>query len=170
MWKSTDFLREIVTSHNDAGSVTFLYVCPHCGLFPIEDFSWCVQEHHPSGKRRPACGGQYDWREAIRVLTIQANCRPEDTSSQGTRATSRRLRQYNCRVEVACELAGEGERHRGRVRGHLQSNSSRKVVAALRQFIEVDNNKALVRQVAGSASCGDRVRGLQIPPGGLQTC
>ena len=25
------------------------------------------------------CGGQYDWREARRGLTIQASCRPEDT-------------------------------------------------------------------------------------------
>ena len=25
------------------------------------------------------CGGQYDWREADMVLTIQASCRPEDT-------------------------------------------------------------------------------------------
>ena len=35
--KSTDFLRRVVAAVGGMGGVTFLYVCPHCNSFPLED-------------------------------------------------------------------------------------------------------------------------------------
>ena len=45
MLKSSDLLR-IIDSDTEAGSLTVSYVCPHCGLFLIEDFIWWVTEEH----------------------------------------------------------------------------------------------------------------------------
>ena len=36
----------IIVSDTESGSLTLSYVCPHCGLFPIEDFIWWVNEEH----------------------------------------------------------------------------------------------------------------------------
>ena len=47
MWKITDFLKRIVTSHNDDGSVTLSYVFRHCGLIKIEVF-YLVGVENPS--------------------------------------------------------------------------------------------------------------------------
>ena len=71
VWRSTDFLRWIVALHNDAGSVTLLYL-------------WWRVDIKPGNRRRcdwwcAACGGPNDWREANRALTIHARCMPEDT-------------------------------------------------------------------------------------------
>ena len=38
MCKSTDFLRMIVTSHTCKLRDLVSLVCPHCGLFPVEEF------------------------------------------------------------------------------------------------------------------------------------
>ena len=71
-----------------------------------------VSKEHHSRKRRQcdwwcaACGGQYDWCEAHRVLTIQASCRLEDTLGvQSARSASGNLRQHDQRLEALGELA-----------------------------------------------------------------
>ena len=117
MWKGTDFLRRIVTSHNDAGSVTLSHGCPHSSVVPIGDFMrrtsrdwWCVST--TTGRKRHS------------LPTMHASFRLEATWVFKAHATSRRLRQ----VDIAANLAGEGELHPG----------------GLRQFIDVDNHKTLV--------------------------
>ena len=43
---SIDFLRRIIVSDTEAGSLILSYVCPPSVLFPIEDFIWRVTEEH----------------------------------------------------------------------------------------------------------------------------
>ena len=56
MWKSTDFQRRIIASHKEAASLTLSCGCPHCGLLPIQDFTWWVWDSKP-GKGDSAIGG-----------------------------------------------------------------------------------------------------------------
>ena len=38
MWRSTDFLRHVMGETEGRGAITFIYVCEHCKMFPVEDF------------------------------------------------------------------------------------------------------------------------------------
>ena len=38
LWRSTDFLRHVVSEKGGRGAMTFTYACEHCDLFLVEDF------------------------------------------------------------------------------------------------------------------------------------
>ena len=91
-WESTVFLCKMIVSDTEAGSVTMPYECPHDSLVQIADFIWWVTvEHGKRSKRKrsctwrcAACGEQYDWRAANKVLTIH-----EQTASLKTPESSK---------------------------------------------------------------------------------
>ena len=100
-------IRDLEESNVEQHGFSLSRVCPHCGLFPIRRFHFggCRPTINPGRRGIPIGGAR------LVVQTIQACCMPEDTGVQGTRATSRRLRQNDGRVEVTSELAGEKDFH-----------------------------------------------------------
>ena len=126
-------------------------MCAHsCTLFSIEDFIWQLSKGHHCRKKSlcswwcGACGGQYDWREANSVLTIQASCRLEDTwvckahalfpGPCDTMISALKLLENLQMEENSVEVVYEG----------LNDSRRRTVVVALTQFMELDIHKALV--------------------------
>ena len=100
---------------------------PRCGAsYYVEEerrlFIGCVSKGHQTKMRRQCewwwavCGGQYDWREADMVLTIQANCRPEDTWVFKAHVPPAGACDNTIVTFEACsEVAGEGGIHEGRL-------------------------------------------------------
>ena len=86
-----------------------------------------------------ACGGEYDWLEADKILTIQASCTifKMHAPLQGVcddRISGLKLLANLQDKENFIEVVFVG----------IKEGSMRKIEVALRQFIEVDNHKALV--------------------------
>ena len=52
MWKSTCYLRRIIVSDTESGSLNILHVCPYCGLCPHEDFIRSLSEAYGSKRKR----------------------------------------------------------------------------------------------------------------------
>ena len=46
------FLRRIIAPVSAVGGVTLSFVCPHCRLFPLEDYFWWVSSWHGDGNTR----------------------------------------------------------------------------------------------------------------------
>ena len=54
-WRKYGFLRRMIVSYTEARSVTLSYVCPRCGLSPIEDFIRWVTEQHGERRKKKQC-------------------------------------------------------------------------------------------------------------------
>ena len=80
MWRSTGFLRHVVSEKGGSGAIMVAYVCKHCKSFPVEDFLWWVGANHGEKKKNTkrsiggwwcgAGGMTYDWRKPNRLLTL----------------------------------------------------------------------------------------------------
>ena len=88
MWRSTDFLRHVLSEKRGRGAVTSTYVCQHCKLFPVEVLWWGANRgeqkkiNNISGWWCGACGMPCGWRQLNRLITLQIG----DTASAAAAA------------------------------------------------------------------------------------
>ena len=145
MLRSTDYLRRIIAPVGGQGGVTMSYLCPHCNSFPLEDYVWWV-----SGRETYKLVVRNLWREVRLEATKQAfwSCKQVIVLS---RPRSSKHMQY---VRGLCAnlinalklLANQQEDGDGLLQNivkNLGKESRRGLTDGLREFIKVDNERAL---------------------------
>ena len=63
LWKSTEFLRHVVTEKEGRVAITFPYVCENCKFLPAEDILWWASASHCEEKEK-----QREWTDGDVVL------------------------------------------------------------------------------------------------------
>ena len=92
------------------------YACPHCHLYPLEDYIWWVPSRHGDVNKKKkkkkkkkkcnwwcgACGGQHDWRNRNRILVIQESTdRVEAKFLPSARSATWSVRQLGQRISCS---------------------------------------------------------------------
>ena len=102
MFKSTDYLRRIISPVGGQGGVTMSYLCPNCNSFPLEDYVWWVSGGKQTNWWCAICGEKYDWKQPNRLVVVQTGASKRLRSACGT---SRPVRKFGQCAEIAGESA-----------------------------------------------------------------
>ena len=164
MLGSTGYLRRITAPVGGQGWVTVSHLCPHCNSCPLN--IWWVSGWKDTKWWSAICGAKYDWKQPNRLLVVQRG----DSIEQAKVFKARAVPQvFSANLISALKLlANQQEDGDGFVKNVVKdsSNESRKgLTDGLREFIKVDNERALD---VGPFRMGTRtfqVRKAKVPEG-----
>ena len=144
MLRSTDYLRRIIAPVGGQGGVTMSYLCPNCNSFPLEDYVWWVSGRKTTKWWCAICGEKYDWRQPNRLLVVQTG----DSFEQAKVFKAHAVPQGLCAnlINALKLLANQQEDGDGLLQNivkNLGKESRRGLTDGLREFIKVDNERAL---------------------------
>ena len=145
MLKSTCYLRGIIAPVGGPGEVTMSFLSPHCNSFPLEDYVWWVS----AGKKRTSwwcaiCGEEHDWKQPNRLLVVQTG----ESFEQAKVFKAHAVPQGQCAnlINALKLLANQEEDGDGLLQNivtRFGTGSRRGLTEGLRDFIRVDNDRAL---------------------------
>ena len=139
MLKSTDYLRRIIAPVGGQGGVTMSYFCPNCNSFLLKYYVWWVSAGKKHTSRWCAiCGEKYDWKQPNRLLVVQTG----ESVEQAKVFKAHAIPQNLCEnlINALKLLANQQE---DGVVTNLGKGSRKGLTDGLRDFIRVDNNRAL---------------------------
>ena len=144
MLKSTDYLRRIIAQVGGQGGVTVSYLCPNCNSFPLEDYVCRVNAGKTTKWWCAICGEKYYWRQPNRLLVVQTG----DSFEQAKVFKANAVPQGLCEnlVNALKLLANQQEDGDGLLQNivtNLGKGSRKGLTDGLRDFIRVDNHRAL---------------------------
>ena len=143
MIRSADNLRRTTAPVGGQGGVTMSCLCPHCNRFPLEDYVWWVSgRNHKVVVRK--LWKKYDWRQPNRLLVVQTG----ESFQQAKVFKTHAVPQDLCAnlINALRLLANQQEDGDGLLQNivlDLCQESRKGLTDSLREFIKVDNERAL---------------------------
>ena len=145
MVRSADYLRRIIAPAGGQGGVTMSYLCPHCDSFPLEDYVWWVTEEKKHTNWWCAiCGEKYDWRAPNRLLVVQTG----ESVNQAKVFKAHAVPQGLCgnlinALKLLANQQEDGDGFMQNIVTNFCEVSRKGLTESLRNFIKVDNHRAL---------------------------
>ena len=144
MIRSTDYLRRIIAPAGRQGGVTMSYLCPHCNSFPMEDCVWWVSGEKTYKLVVRDLWRKYDWKQPNRLLVVQTG----ESVNQAKVFRAHAVPQGLCGnlINALKLLANQQEDGDGLIQNivtNLCEGSRKGLTERLREFIQVDNHRAL---------------------------
>ena len=136
MLRSTDYLLRIIAPVGGQGGVTKSYLCPHCKSFPLEDGS---QLGKTTQWWSAICGEKYDWRQPNRLVVVQTRESVEQAKVFKAHAVPQGLCENLINAKKLLDVDGLLQN----IVKDLGKESRKGLTDGLREFIEVDNGRAL---------------------------
>ena len=131
------------------------YFCPHCISYPLEDYIWWVSGRKHTNWWCAICVEKYDWKQPNRLLVDQALC--------GNLINASKL--------LANQQDHQEDGEDGLIQ-HIVTNlgeGTRKgLTEGLREFIQVDNHRALEERHLNEGLGTFKVRRPKVPEGCLE--
>ena len=144
MLRSTDYLRRIIAPVGGQGGVTMSYLCPNCNSFPLEDYIWWVTAGRNTKWWCAICGEKYDWRQPNRLLVVQTGEGVEQTKVFKAHAIPQGLCENLINaLKLLANQQENGDDLLQNIVKDLGKESRRGLTDGLRDFIKVDNHRAL---------------------------
>ena len=143
------------------------YLCPHCNSFPLEDYVWWVPGREHTKWWCALRGEKYYWKQLNRLLVVQTG----DSIEQGKVLKAPAVPQGLCAILInALKPLGnqqeDGDGLLQNIMKDLGKESRKGFTDGLREFSEVDNERALdvgsLRRGRGTF----QVRKPKVPEGG----
>ena len=140
MLKSTDYLRRI----SEDKEVSQCLTCPNCNSFPLGDNVWWVSGRKTTRWWCAICGEKYDWKQPNRLLVVQTG----ESVEQAKVFKAHAVPQGLCAnlINALKLLANQQEDGDGLLQSivtNLGKGSRKGLTNGLRDFIKVDNHRAL---------------------------
>ena len=109
------------------------YLCPHCNSFPLGNNWWCA-----------ICGEKHDWKQPDRLLVVQTS----ENVNQAKVFNAHAVPQGLCEnLFIALKLLAnqqeDGDGFMQNIVTNLGEESRKGLTEGLRNFIQVDNHRAL---------------------------
>ena len=144
MLRSTEYLRRIIAPVGGQGGVTMSYLFPHCNSFPLEDYVWWVSGRKSTKWRCAICGEKYDWQQPNRLLVVQTG----ESFEQAKVFKAHAVPQDLCAnlinaLKLLAKQQENGDRLLQNIVTNLGKGSRKGLTDGLREFIKVDNERAL---------------------------
>ena len=144
MFKSTDYLRRIIAPVGGQGGVTMSYLCPNCNSFPLEDFVWWVSVRKTTRWWCAICGEKYGWRQPNTLLVVQTG----ESFEQAKVFKAHAVPQGLCAnlinaLKLLANQQEDGDDLLQNIVTNLGKGSRKGLTDDLREFIKVDNERAL---------------------------
>ena len=144
MLKSTDYLRRIIAPVGGQGGVTMSFLCPNCNSFLLEEYVWWVSAGKNYSWWCAICGEKYDWKQPNRLVVAQT----EERVEQAKVFTAHAIPQGLCEnlINALKLLANQQEGGDGLLQNivtNMAEGSRKDLTDGLRDFIRVDNHRAL---------------------------
>ena len=121
------------------------YLCPNCNSFPLEDYIWCASGRKGRNNWWCAiCGEKYDWKQPNRLLVVQTG----ESVNHAKVFRAHAVPQGLCGnlINALKLLANQQEDGDGLIQNiatNLCEVSRKGLAKELREFIQVDNHRAL---------------------------
>ena len=145
MTRSTDFLWRIIAPAGEQGGVTMSYLCPYCNSFPMEDCVLWVSGRKKRTNRWSAISGEkHDCKQPNSLLAVQTG----ESVNQAKVFRAHSVPQGLCgnlidALKLLVNQEEDGDGLTQNIVTNLGEGSRKGLTEGLREYIQVDNHRAL---------------------------
>ena len=121
------------------------YTCPHCNLFPLEDYIWWASTASKHCRWCCAiCGERYPWRAHNRILEVQIGTKEDEAKVFRAHAVLQGLCEnlINAHKLLASQQK-DGDSPIPNIIMDLKEKCKERITNGLRSFIDLDSHKAV---------------------------